>query len=78
MNLGTHMPDGERRKPIDIEVCRSKVQINKTNNHLSSQTIEHKKDNDICQWKSRSWLGTGTKNGSLKSVNEIPNTRHTI
>ena len=23
MNLGTHMPDGERRKPIDIEVCRS-------------------------------------------------------
>jgi hypothetical protein len=20
MNLGTHMPDGERRKPIDIEV----------------------------------------------------------
>jgi hypothetical protein len=24
MNLGTHMPDGERRKPIDIEVCRSK------------------------------------------------------
>jgi hypothetical protein len=21
MNLGTHMPDGERRKPIDIEVC---------------------------------------------------------
>ena len=23
MNLGTHMPDGERRKPI--EVCRSKA-----------------------------------------------------
>ena len=22
MKLGTHMPDGERRKPIDIEVCR--------------------------------------------------------
>jgi hypothetical protein len=27
MNLGTHMPDGERRKPIDIEVCRTKVKI---------------------------------------------------
>jgi hypothetical protein len=27
MNLGTHMPDGERRKPIDIEVCRSNVKI---------------------------------------------------
>jgi hypothetical protein len=25
MNLGTHMPDGERRKLIDIEVCRSKA-----------------------------------------------------
>jgi hypothetical protein len=25
MNLGTHLPDGERRKPIDIEVCRSKA-----------------------------------------------------
>ena len=27
MNLGTHMPDGERMKPIDIEVCRSKVKF---------------------------------------------------
>jgi hypothetical protein len=25
MKLSTHIPDGERRKPIDIEVCRSKV-----------------------------------------------------
>jgi hypothetical protein len=25
MKLGTHMPDGEMRKPIDIEVCRTKV-----------------------------------------------------
>jgi hypothetical protein len=29
MNLGTHMPDGERRKLIDIEVCRSKVKVTK-------------------------------------------------
>jgi hypothetical protein len=27
MNLGTRMPDGERRKPIDIEVCSSKVKV---------------------------------------------------
>ena len=27
MKLGTHMPDGERRKPIDIEVCRSTVKV---------------------------------------------------
>ena len=25
--LGTHMPDGERRKPIDIGVCRTKVKV---------------------------------------------------
>jgi hypothetical protein len=35
MKLGTHMPDGERRKPIDIEVCRTMVKVttskNKTN-----------------------------------------------
>ena len=27
MKLGTHMLDGERRKPIDIEVCRTKVKV---------------------------------------------------
>ena len=27
MNLGTHMTDGERGKPIDIEVCRTKVKV---------------------------------------------------
>jgi hypothetical protein len=27
MKPGTHMPDGDRRKPIDIEVCRSKVKV---------------------------------------------------
>jgi hypothetical protein len=32
MNLGTHMPDGERRKPNDIEVCRSKVKATTSKN----------------------------------------------
>ena len=27
MKLGTHMPDSERRKPIDIDVCRTKVKV---------------------------------------------------
>jgi hypothetical protein len=27
MNLGTHMPGGERRKPIDIEDRRTKVKV---------------------------------------------------
>jgi hypothetical protein len=30
MNLGTHMPVGERRKPI--EVCRSKVKVTTSKN----------------------------------------------
>jgi hypothetical protein len=28
MKLGTHVPDGERRKPIDNEFCRTKVKVN--------------------------------------------------
>ena len=32
MKLGTHMPDGERRKPIDIEVCRTKVKVTTSKN----------------------------------------------
>jgi hypothetical protein len=30
MNLGTHMPDGERR--MHIEVCRSKVKVTTSKN----------------------------------------------
>jgi hypothetical protein len=36
MKLGTHMPDGERRKPIDIEVCRTKVKVT-TSKHVDGQ-----------------------------------------
>ena len=32
MKLGTHMPDGERMKPIDIEVCRTKVKVTTSKN----------------------------------------------
>jgi hypothetical protein len=32
MKLGTHMPDGERRKPIDIEDRRTKVKITTSKN----------------------------------------------
>jgi len=27
MKLGTHVPDGVRRRPIDNEVCRTKVKV---------------------------------------------------
>jgi hypothetical protein len=39
MNLGTHMPDGERRKPIDIEVCRSKVKVTTSKNRKKKDTF---------------------------------------
>jgi hypothetical protein len=39
MNLGTHMPDGERRKPIDIEVCRSKVKVTTSKNRKKLDTF---------------------------------------
>ena len=32
MKFGTHMPDGERRKPIDIEVCKTKVKVTTSKN----------------------------------------------
>jgi hypothetical protein len=33
MKIGTHVPDGERRKPIDKEeVCRTKVKVTTSKN----------------------------------------------
>jgi hypothetical protein len=29
---GTHMPDDERRKPVDSEVCRTKVKVTTSKN----------------------------------------------
>ena len=50
MNRGTHMPYGQRRKPIDIEVCRSKVKVTSSKNRkkidtcfVSAQYLKYKK-----------------------------------
>ena len=40
MKLGTHMPDGERRKPIDIEVCTSKVKAT-LSIHMFATRLSH-------------------------------------
>jgi hypothetical protein len=32
MKLGMHMSDEERRKPTDIEVCRTKVKVTTSKN----------------------------------------------
>jgi hypothetical protein len=42
-------------------MVNNSTNINKINNHLSSQLIEHKKDHDICQRKSMFWYETNTK-----------------
>jgi hypothetical protein len=40
MNLGTYMPDVERRKPIAIEVCRSKVNVT-LSIHMFATRLSH-------------------------------------
>ena len=39
MNLGTHMPDGERRKPIGIEVWISKVKVTTSKNRKKNENF---------------------------------------
>jgi hypothetical protein len=39
MKLGTHMPDGERREPIDNEVCRTKVKVTTSKNRTKMQYL---------------------------------------
>jgi hypothetical protein len=39
MNLGTQMPYGKRRKPIDIEVCRSKVKVTSSKNRKKMMLV---------------------------------------
>jgi hypothetical protein len=34
MNLGTSMPDGERRRPIAIEVCFAEVKVTTSKNKI--------------------------------------------
>jgi len=41
-------------------MVKNSTNINKTNNDLTPQLIEHKKDHVIWHWKSRSRLGPGT------------------
>ena len=43
--------------------------INKANNYLSSQLIEHKKDHDIQCWKLGTSLEQGQKSGGIKPIN---------
>ena len=35
MKLGAHMPGGERRNPVDIEVCRTKVKVTTSKNRTN-------------------------------------------
>jgi hypothetical protein len=59
-------------KKVYTVMGNNSTYINKINNCLSPQTIEHKIFHDIWDWKSRSLLRTGTKCGRVKQVNGIP------
>jgi hypothetical protein len=39
MNLGTHMPGGDRRKPIDIEDRRAKIKVTTSKNRKKMDTF---------------------------------------
>jgi len=39
MKLGTHMPGGERRKPVDIEDRRTKVKVTTSKNITKFDTF---------------------------------------
>jgi hypothetical protein len=39
MKLGTPVPDGERRKPIDNEVCRTKVKVTTSKKRTNIQNV---------------------------------------
>ena len=39
MKLGTHMPSGKRRKPIDIEDRRTKVKVTTSKNRKKIDTF---------------------------------------
>ena len=43
MKLDTPMPDGERRKPIDIEVSSSKVKVT-LSIHMFATQLSHQSD----------------------------------
>ena len=39
MKLSTHIHDGERRKPIDNDVCRTKVKVTNSKNRTIFHTF---------------------------------------
>ena len=48
------------KRKFNIVMIKNSTNVNKTNNHLSPQTLEHKRDHDIGSWKSKSRLVTVT------------------
>jgi hypothetical protein len=52
-------------------MVNNSTNINKINNYITTLIIVHKKKDDILGWKSKSWLGTGTKMLQVKLVNGI-------
>jgi hypothetical protein len=47
-------------QPIETVMTNNSTNINKMNNHLSSQSIEHKICHDKRRWEIHDLVGTGT------------------
>ena len=59
-------------KKVKIVMIINSTNINKTNNHLSPEVIEQKKNSEIFHWQSRTWLWICTKVWRVKPVNGMP------
>ena len=57
-------------KKVQTVMVNNSTNINKINNHLSPEIIQHKKTIHMT-WKSRTWQRTGTKSCGYKLVNDI-------
>ena len=71
VNPTTIRPPLQRyEKKVQTVMVNNSTNINKINNHLSSEIIQHKKTIHMT-WKSRTWQRTGTKCCGYKLVNDI-------
>ena len=72
MKLGTHMPDGERRKPSDNEVYRTKVKVTNSKNR-ENKLIFFSFPHDILRTKCRIYMKLGTHVPDGERRNPIDN-----
>ena len=64
-------------KKVSTVMVNNSNKINKINNNLSLQIIEHnEKDHDRWCWKPNSWLGIGTQMWQISIVERVFRSMH--